>query len=305
MAPGGIEPPRADSKSAALSAELRGRGRSLDPGRGGVAGEREVHLEAAALAWVARDDELPARGSDDLARVIEAAGGPHAQVRGSAEERLEDARAEDGVDPDAGVADGEQRVVAGARLRCVVRDPGRERHGPALEHRVPRVEAEVEKEPLELGACDPDAGAVEPEREAQLDLIADERAQRRLVAQQLRVEVEAVDARRAPGHDPTRRGRHRRLQALAGEARRDQDAVEPAWAAVPVADDVDEVAHREHRPVGADHPVLEDVVAGAESDELVANASPVVRMDHLLAEARILEPAGERIVEELLRVPAG
>src|SRR4051812_34212754 len=97
VAPGGIEPPRADSKSAALSAELRGRRGSLDPRRARLAGEPEVHLEAAALAGVARDDELPTGAGDDLAGAVEPRCDWRTQLGSDAEERLEDACAEDRV----------------------------------------------------------------------------------------------------------------------------------------------------------------------------------------------------------------
>jgi hypothetical protein len=134
-------------------------------------------------------------------------------------------------------------------------------------------------------------------------VVADERGERRLVAEQLRVEVEAVRLGATAARGSRRSGQLRRVDPLTGQPGRDEDAVEPARAPLPVADDVDEVAHGEHRPVAAHHPVLEHVVAGAERGELVANASPVARMDRPLPEAGLLEPAGERIVQELLRVP--
>ena len=178
------------------------------------------------------------------------------------------------------------------RARRLDGDPGRQRDDSALEHRVARVEAEVDEEPLEL---------------ARLDL--DPRRRRGRGRSSARCSGRRASGAPTRGGEAPRRGRGQRRATAARTgrgraapaapsrspvgARDDEHAVEAARASLPVADDVDEVARLEDRPVRADDAVLEHVVARRASSRRAHRRRSSGWTT--CARSRVLEPARHRV----------
>jgi hypothetical protein len=139
---------------------------------------------------------MPAALLDDAEHRRQAEAGARARRLGG-EERLEQVALHLLAHADPGVADREQRVVAGRALAArgdvvLVELDGRclDRHAATVGHRVARVGREVEDHPLELRAVGLDRRQAGAHPHADVDVVADDPPDHRLHAGDDLVEVE-------------------------------------------------------------------------------------------------------------------
>jgi hypothetical protein len=124
------------------------------------------------------DRDRAARLVDDAVHRREPQPGPLPRLLGR-EKRLEDSLTDLVRHTDAGVADDERDPARRRSLGCVDHIVRRDRQHAAVEHRVSRVDGEVEQHLLELSAIGAHAGERRRRREAKLDVLADDSLQHR------------------------------------------------------------------------------------------------------------------------------